>query len=144
MNERLSPKFNSKGFTLIELLVVIVIIGLLASLVTPKLFSKLGTAKEKTAKAQVEMIVTALDAFKLDVNRYPTTDEKLEVLWKDPGSIKNWKGPYLPKPLPADPWDTPYLYKSPGADNKPFDLMSLGADGKEGGEGENKDISAWE
>jgi len=135
---------NSKGFTLIELLVVIVIIGLLASLVTPKLFSKLGTAKEKTAKAQVEMIVTALDAFKLDMNRYPTTDEKLEVLWKDPGNIKNWKGPYLPKPLPTDPWETPYLYKSPGSDKHPFDLKSLGADGKEGGEGDNKDISAWE
>lgn len=135
---------NSKGFTLIELLVVIVIIGLLASLVTPKLFNKLGTAKEKTAKAQVEMIVTALDAFRLDVNRYPTTDEKLEVLWKDPGSIKDWKGPYLPKPLPTDPWDNPYQYKSPGADKKPFDLKSLGADGKEGGDGENKDISAWD
>lgn|ERR1039457_194348 len=135
---------NRKGFTLIELLVVIVIIGLLASLVTPKLFSKLGTAKEKTAKAQVEMIVTALDAFKLDVNRYPTTEETLEVLWKDPGNIKNWKGPYLPKPLPADPWDTPYFYKTPGPDKHPFDLKSFGADGKEGGEGENKDISAWE
>ena len=135
---------NSKGFTLIELLVVIVIIGLLASLVTPKLFSKLGTAKEKTAKAQVEMIVTALDAFKLDVGRYPTTDEKLEVLWKDPGTINKWKGPYLPKPIVGDPWEDPYYYKSPGVDKKPFDLKSLGADGKEGGEGENKDISAWE
>ena len=135
---------NSTGFTLIELLVVIVIIGLLASLVTPKLFHKLGTAKEKTAKAQIEMIVTGLDAFKLDVGRYPTTDEKLDVLWNDPGNIKNWRGPYLPKPVKADPWDNPYVYKSPGADKKPYDLISLGADGKEGGEGENKDISAWD
>jgi general secretion pathway protein G len=135
---------DSKGFTLIELLVVIVIIGLLASLVTPKLFGKLGSAKEKTAKAQIEMIVTALDAFKLDVGRYPTTDEKLDVLWNDPANIKNWKGPYLPKAVKADPWDNSYLYKSPGADKKPFDLKSLGADGKEGGDGENKDISAWD
>ena len=135
---------DSKGFTLIELLVVIVIIGLLASLVTPKLFGKLGTAKVKTAKAQVEMIVTALDAFKIDTGRYPSTDEKLEVLWNDPGTIKNWKGPYLPKPVLADPWDTPYFYKAPGPDKKPYDLKSFGADGKEGGEGDDKDISAWE
>jgi general secretion pathway protein G len=137
-------RINRKGFTLIELLVVIVIIGLLASLVTPKLFSKLGTAKVKTAKAQIEMIVTALDAFKLDVGRYPSTDEKLEALWKDPGTINKWQGPYLPKPVTADPWDNPYYYKSPGADKKPYDLKSLGADGKEGGDGENKDLSAWE
>jgi general secretion pathway protein G len=137
-------RINAKGFTLIELLVVIVIIGLLASLVTPKLFSKLGTAKEKTAKAQIEMIVTALDAFKLDVGRYPTTEEKLEVLWKDPANVKNWKGPYLPKPVNEDPWGNPYQYKAPGADKKPFDLKALGADSKEGGEGENKDISAWD
>jgi general secretion pathway protein G len=135
---------NRKGFTLIELLVVIVIIGLLASLVTPKLFGKLGTAKEKTAKAQIEMVVTSLDAFKLDTGRYPTTDEKLEVLWKDPGTIKNWKGPYLPKPLGPDPWDNPYFYKVPGANGKPFELKSFAADGKEGGDGENKDISAWD
>lgn len=135
---------NSSGFTLIELLVVIVIIGLLASLVTPKLFGKLGAAKEKTAKAQVEMVVTALDAFKIDIGRYPTTAEKLEVLWKDPGNIKNWRGPYLPKPIGDDPWGTAYTYTSPGADNKPFELKSLGADGKEGGEGENRDISAWD
>lgn len=140
----MTARFNSKGFTLIELLVVIVIIGLLASLVTPKLFNKLGTAKEKTAKAQIEMIVTALDAFKLDVGRYPTADEKIEVLWRDPGTIRGWKGPYLPKPVAADPWDNPYFYKSPGNDRKPFELKSFGADGKEGGDGENKDISAWD
>lgn len=135
---------NPRGFTLIELLVVIVIIGLLASLVTPKLFGKLGAAKEKTAKAQIEMVVTALDAFKIDVGRYPTTAEKLEVLWKDPGNIKNWHGPYLPKPVGDDPWGTAYAYTSPGTANKPFELKSLGADGKEGGEAENRDISAWD
>ena len=131
------------GFTLIELLVVMVIIGLLASLVAPKLFHKLGSSKQKAAKAQIEMIGTALDAFRLDVGRYPTTQEGLEVLWKDPGNIKNWDGPYLPKPVKEDPWGNPYVYKYPGQHGD-YDLYSLGADGKEGGEGENKDIASWE
>ena len=136
-------KFVS-GFTLIELLIVMVIIGLLASLVAPKLFSKLGSSKVKTAKAQIQMISTALDAFRLDVGRYPTTEEGLKVLWKNPGNIKNWDGPYLPKPVPNDPWGHPYIYKSPGPDGKPYELKSLGADGKPGGTGENKDISVWD
>lgn len=135
---------DKKGFTLIELLVVITIIGLLASLVAPKLFSKLGSAKSKTAKAQIEMIGTALDAFRLDTGRYPTTSEGLDVLWKDPGNIKGWDGLYLPKPVKGDPWENPYLYKSPGDDERPFDLESLGADNTEGGEGENRDISVWD
>ncbi len=135
---------NKKGFTLIELLVVMVIIGLLASLVAPKLFNKLGSSKIKAAKAQIEMIGTALDAFRLDVGRYPTTQEGLQVLWKNPGNIKKWDGPYLPKPVLADPWGNPYIYKSPGADGKPYDLESLGADGKTGGTGEDKDISIWD
>lgn len=134
---------NQSGFTLIEILVVMVIIGLLASLVAPKLFSKLGESKQKTAKAQIAMIGTALDAFKLDVGRYPTTDEGLKVLWKNPGNIKAWDGPYLPKPVKVDPWGNPYVYKSPG-DHGAYDLYSLGADGKEGGKGENRDITSWE
>lgn len=133
-----------KGFTLIELLVVIVIIGLLASLVAPKLFNKLGQAKEKTAKAQISMISTALDAFKLDVGRYPTTQEGLKVLWKNPGNIPNWNGKYLPKPIKKDPWGHPYVYKQPGSNGEPYELKSLGADGKEGGIGENRDISVWD
>ena len=132
-----------KGFTLIELLVVIVIIGLLASLVAPKLFGKLGEAKVKTAKAQISMISTALDAFNLDVGRYPTTQEGLKVLWQNNG-IKNWHGKYLPKPITKDPWGHPYIYKSPGNNGNPYELKSLGADGKEGGTGDNKDISVWE
>ncbi len=132
------------GFTLIELLIVMVIIGLLASLVAPKLFSKLGSSKVKTAKAQIQMIATALDAFRLDVGRYPTTEEGLKVLWKNPGNIKNWDGPYLPKAVPNDPWGNPYIYKAPGPDGKPYELKSLGADGKPGGTGENKDISIWD
>ncbi len=135
---------KERGFTLIELLVVMVIIALLASLVAPKLFSKLGASKQKAAKAQIQMIETALDAFRIDVGRYPTTAEGLKVLWEDPGNIKGWDGPYLPKPVKSDPWGNPYVYKSPGENGKPFELKSLGADGKEGGTGENADISVWD
>jgi general secretion pathway protein G len=135
---------REKGFTLIELLVVMVIIALLASLVAPKLFSKLGSSKQKAAKAQIQMIETALDAFRLDVGRYATTAEGLKVLWEDPGNIKGWDGPYLPKPVKSDPWGNPYVYRSPGDNGKPFELKSLGADGKEGGTGENADISVWD
>ncbi len=131
------------AFTLIEILVVIVIIGLLASLVAPKLFSKLSSSKQKVAKAQIQMIETALDAFRLDVGRYPTTEEGLKVLWENPGNIPKWDGPYLPKPVKSDPWGHPYIYKCPG-EHGPYDLYSLGADGKPGGEGENKDIVSWE
>ena len=144
MLEKQNSKIKErKGFTLIELLVVMIIIGLLASLVAPKLFNKVASSKQKTAKAQIEMIGTALDAFRLDVGRYPTTQEGLQVLWKDPGNIKKWDGPYLPKPVKADPWGNPYIYKCPG-EHGPYDLYSLGADGKPGGTGENKDIVSWE
>ena len=133
-----------RGFTLIELLVVIAIIALLASLVAPKLFGKLEDAKVKTAQAQISMISTALDAFKLDVGRYPTTQEGLKVLWQNTSNIPNWHGKYLPKPIYKDPWGNPYFYKSPGNDGEPYDLKSFGADGKSGGTGENKDISVWQ
>jgi len=133
-----------RGFTLIEILVVVVIIGLLASLVAPKLFSKLSSSKQKAAKAQIHMIETALDAFRLDVGRYPTESEGLEVLWENKNNINGWDGPYLPKPVKKDPWGHPYVYKVPGDNGKPYELKSLGADGKEGGTGENKDISVWD
>lgn len=131
------------AFTLIELLVVIVIIGLLASLVAPKFFGKLETAKGKTAVAQMQMLSTALDSFKLDTNRYPTTEEGLAILWATSTSIDGATSPYLPKPVDKDPYGFAYQYKVPGSDNHPYDLYTFGADGQEGGEGENKDISVW-
>ncbi len=143
MEETRAIKNKSSGFTLIELLVVMIIIGLLASLVAPKLFHELGSSKQKAAKAQIEMIGTALDAFRLDTGKYPTTDEGLKVLWQNPGNIKGWNGLYLPKPVKADPWGNPYIYKSPGQHGV-YDLYSLGADGKPGGKGENRDIESWE
>jgi len=135
---------NRSAFTLIELLVVIVIMALLASLVAPKLFGKLDDAKVKTARAQMQMLSTALDTFRLDVGRYPTTQEGLKVLWVKESDVKNWNGPYLPKKVDKDSWKNPYHYKNPGSDKHEYDLFSYGADGKEGGSGNDADISIWD
>ena len=131
------------GFTLIELLVVMLILGLLAALVGPKLFGKVGKARIKAAKAQISMIEDALDAFRLDVGRYPTTEEGLQALVEQPSGLEKWDGPYLKKKVPKDPWDHDYVYKCPG-EHGDYDLYSLGADGEEGGEGENADVTSWE
>ena len=131
-----------QGFTLIELLVVLVILGLLASLVGPELFKKVGTSRQKTAAAQMALIETALKTFKLDVGRYPTTEEGLQGLMVRPEGLASWDGPYLEKDVPLDPWGNPYLYVRPG-EKHDFDLKTLGADGKAGGEGENRDILNW-
>ncbi len=132
------------AFTLVELLVVIVIIALLSSLVAPKIFGKLDDAKVKTAYAQMQMLSSALDTFKLDVGRYPTTQEGLKVLWVKDSDIKGWNGPYLPKKVDKDSWGDPYIYKFPGSDKNDYDLLTYGADGKEGGSGNNADMSVWQ
>ncbi len=131
-----------RGFTLIEIMIVVIIIGLLAGLVGPRLFGKLTQAKQKSAKAQIELFGTALDAFRLDAGRYPTTEEGLKALREKPSGLDAWKGPYLPKEIPLDPWGKPYLYKSPGEHGE-YDLLSYGLDGVEGGEGENEDVVSW-
>ncbi len=131
-----------KGFTLIELLVVMAIIALLAALVGPRLFPKLGKGKQSAAKAQIELLGQALDQFRLDVGRYPTTQEGLNALVTNPG-VEKWEGPYLKKGLPLDPWDRAYLYQSPGARGE-YDLLSYGRDGQPGGDGEDKDVTSWE
>ena len=132
------------GFTLVELLVVIVIIALLSSLVAPKFFGKLDNAKVKTAQTQMQMLSQALDSFRLDVGRYPTTQEGLQILWIKNSQLKNWDGPYLPKPVKEDPWGNSYNYKQPGKDGNPYELFSYGSDGKEGGIDDAKDLSVWE
>ena len=133
---------GNRGFTLIEIMIVMIIIGLLAALVAPKFFGRLSTAKLSSAKAQIELFGTALDAFRLDTGRYPTTEEGLKALREKPSGVESWSGPYLPKEIPLDPWKRSYIYKSPGEHGE-YDLLSYGFDGVEGGEGENQDIVSW-
>ena len=133
---------TSEGFTLIELLVVVIILGLLASLVAPKLFGKLDKSKQMVAKAQIELFSSALDSFRLDNDRYPSTSEGLAALRKNVNTLAKWSGPYLPKEIPQDPWGRRYTYRSPG-EHGDYDLFSLGADGVEGGEVENGDVVSW-
>ena len=134
---------DRRGFTLVEMLVVLVIVGLLLALVGPKVFSKLGKGKQTAAKAQIELLGQTLDHFRLDVGRYPTTQEGLNALVTNPG-ITNWDGPYLKKSdVPNDPWGKPYAYQSPGTHGE-YDLYSYGLDGTQGGDGENKDVTSWE
>jgi general secretion pathway protein G len=142
-NRRLLKKLKDRrGFTLIELLVVMVILGLLAALVGPRLFGHVGAANQKAAKTQIEMLGQALDAFRLDVGRYPSTSEGLNALVTNPG-VEGWNGPYLKKGLPNDPWKKPYQYQAPG-EHGDYDIVSYGADGAPGGEGESKDVTSWE
>lgn len=134
------------GFTLIEILVVMVVIAILAALVAPNVFQHVGEAKEVAARSQIEMLGGALDAYRLHNGRYPTTAEGLAALWERPvgEATPNWRGPYLRKSMPADPWGNAYVYSSPGEFNTAsYDLLSRGADGRPGGEGEARDVTSW-
>ena len=134
----------AQGFTLVELLVVIAILGLLASLVGPRVIKRFGDAKADAARLQIADLGAGLDVFFLDVGRYPSTTEGLEALVIDPGSIEGWNGPYLKKSaVPEDPWGQAFVYKAPG-DHGPYDLSSAGADGRTGGEGDAADVVSWE
>jgi len=131
-----------RGFTLVELLVVLLIVGLLAGLVGPSLYQKINPAKQSTALAQINSLSTALEGFFVDVGRYPTMLEGLDALITQPIGVERWNGPYLKKAIPNDPWGNEYQYLVPGTKG-PFEILSLGADGKEGGEGDFRDISSW-
>ena len=134
------------GFTLIEILVVIVVIAILATLVAPNVFQHVSTAKTSTAKSQIEMLSTALDAYRLDNGQYPSTQQGLAALYARPtiDPPPTWRGPYLRKDVPLDPWNEPYVFTSPGDVNPTgFDLLSYGADKKPGGDGENADVLSW-
>lgn len=138
--------FTSQGFTLIEVLVVIVVIAVLASLVAPSLFRNVDDARVATAKAQIESFATALDAYRLDTGRYPTSAQGLASLNTRPtaDAPPTWNGPYLRKSVPVDPWGHAYAYVAPGVVNpQGYDLMSYGADGKPGGEGKDADLTSW-
>ncbi len=129
------------GFTLIELLVVMAILGMLVALVAPALIGQQDKQKPKIARTQISELGTALDMFKLDVGRYPNSQEGLQALRQNPGSLPRWDGPYLKKNVPPDPWDHPYVYRSPG-ENGPYDLISHGEDGTSGGSALAADISS--
>jgi general secretion pathway protein G len=131
------------GFTLIEILVVITIIGLVMALVGPRVLNYLGDAKAKAAKIQIESFASALDLHYLDTGRYPTSSDGLSGLVQRSGNIPNWNGPYLKGGVvPLDPWGNPYVYRHPGQHGT-YDIMSFGADGREGGSGTAADITNW-
>ncbi len=136
-----------RGFTLVELLVVIVVIGLLAAMVAPDIFGRVGTSKVTAARSQIEMLGAALDAYRLDNDTYPSTEQGLTALRDAPTGAPvppAWRGPYLRKAVPLDPWRRPYVYRSPGVANPSgYDLVSLGRDGQEGGAGEDADLVSW-
>jgi len=132
------------GFTLLELLVVLGIIAMLAGIVGPQVMKHMGESKTKAAKVQIEDLSATLDMYKLDAGTYPTTEQGLQALIEAPDTAKHWNGPYLSKAkIPLDPWQNEYHYVSPGEHGR-FDISSLGADGKEGGTGEDQDIVSWE
>jgi general secretion pathway protein G len=133
----------SKGFTLTELLVVLVIIGLLAALVGPVLYQRINPAKQSVARAQIENFMSALDSYFLDIGKFPTQQQGLPSLRARQEGESKWNGPYLKKDIPNDPWGNPFVYRSPGRSGG-YEIISYGADGKEGGEDDNADINSWE
>jgi general secretion pathway protein G len=134
---------RENGFTLVELLVVLAILGLLVALAAPRVMKYLGSAKSDTARIQIEKLSGILDLYRLEIGRYPTEQEGLQALVEKPAESANWNGPYLKnRESLVDPWGAPYGYRSPGKHGE-YDLYTLGADGKEGGEGADKDVTNW-
>ncbi|MGH6926914.1 MAG: type II secretion system major pseudopilin GspG [Dongiaceae bacterium] len=143
MKENDDWKRRQGGYTLVELLVVLAILGLLVAIAAPRLISYLGAAKADTAKIQVEKLGTILDLYHLEIGRYPTDQEGLQSLVDRPSQLDTWNGPYLKnREALTDPWNRPYVYRFPGQHGD-YDLYSLGADGREGGDGENRDVTSW-
>ncbi len=141
------PPRSRDGFTLLEILVVIIVLGLLAGLVAPRIIGRVSEARTATAKTQIELLVVALDNYHLDNGTYPTTTQGLAALRAKPTNEpvpRNWRGPYLRKEVPLDPWDRPYIYRSPGEQSPTgFDLLTYGRDGQPGGEHEDADVTSW-
>jgi general secretion pathway protein G len=136
-------RLRNSGFTLLEMLVVLVIIGLLVSMVGPRLFTKVDAAKIQTAAAQIKLLRGAVETMRLDINVYPTAEQGLKLLVEAPTDTElrqRWKGPYLEEAVPLDPWGNPYQYLPPDSSGKAFILYSFGADGKPGGTGNDADI----
>jgi general secretion pathway protein G len=145
MRTRTKRRLPAAGFTLLEMLVVLVVLGLLAGLIGPQLFGRVGEAKATTARTQMELLGVALDSYRLDNGTYPTTTQGLAALSARPAMAPlplNWRGPYLRKAPPNDPWGRAYVYSSPARGGEGFELKTLGRDGKEGGAGEDTDLGA--
>ncbi len=140
MTTDFTERKSERGFSLIELIVVLVILGLLAAVVAPKVYDKLAKGKDQIAKIQIKELEGALQLYSFDVGRFPNSSEGLDALLRNPGNLDAWKGPYLTKnELPKDPWGKPYIYRCPGQHGD-YDLLSVGPDGAEGGE---DDIVSW-
>jgi general secretion pathway protein G len=131
-----------RAFTLIEMLVVILIISILAALIIPRLISRTSDAKIAAAKSDIATLSSLLQQYRVDNDKYPTTEEGLQALRVQPESATNWKGPYLTKDLPTDPWGNPYVYQSPGPSGQDFEIISYGSDGAPGGDGDAADITS--
>ena len=145
MTKRNNATRGSRGFSLLELLVVLLLLGTFAGIFAPKIFGQAEKAKQKAAKLEIDQIGQALDLYKLEIGRYPTSQEGLAALMTAPSGVSNWNGPYLKRnAVPKDPWSNEYRYVSPGDQNRPYDIISLGSDGKEGGDGDGKDINSWQ
>ena len=139
---RKTRKFRRSYFTLTELMVVIVILVMLTSLAAPMVFKHIRSARITTAKTQIKLLEQALNDYKLDTGKYPDSDEGLQMLVENTANVEKWDGPYIKPAVPKDPWGNDYNYVCPGEHGE-FDLSSYGADGVEGGEGENADITNW-
>jgi general secretion pathway protein G len=139
MSANTESRKSEKGFSLIELIVVLVILGLLAAVVAPNVYNKLAKGKDQIARIQIKELEGALQLFLFDMGRYPTSSEGLDALVRNPGNLDAWRGPYLAKDVPKDPWGKPYTYRCPGMHGD-YDLLSFGPDGNEGGD---DDICSW-
>ncbi len=133
---------NNHGFSLLELMAVMVILGLIATIAVPKYYSQVRKAKQQTAKTQIEMLMTTMNAYRLDVGDFPSQSEGIAALFTDPG-VDGWDGPYLAKAIPLDPWNREYIYRNPGQHGE-IDIFTYGKDNREGGDKEDKDIGSWE
>jgi len=143
MGKRSQRRRAERGITLIEMMVVVTIIALFAALVAPRFFKQADNARRTSTRVQINSFMTALGAYKLDTGVFPSTELGLQALRVRPENAPQWAGPYLPQDIPLDPWGRPYLYKYPGEHGDEPDIVSLGADGQTGGEGNNADIVSW-
>lgn len=138
--ERSRLQSGMSGFTLLELLIALLIVGLLVGVVAQNLFGNVSKAERTAAKQQIDALAKALDTYRLDMGSFPTTEQGLSALTKAPAGSTRWKGPYLKKDVPLDPWNNPYQYKMPGQNGQPYEISSLGRDGRAGGKDEDEDI----